>query len=135
MLFYAFKMAVAIAFFCKNAVGAILAQNHRNRGNLNCFYSIFAKKRNSQSHFKYIKKHQIIPRNCCFGVITLCSPKKVLLFSVHLPLWYLACVISATKTLTKALRYILFVYYIRHRELNFSSLCIRLPSTPGLSGF
>ena len=28
-----------------------------NKRNLNCFYSIFAKKRNSHSHFKYIKLH------------------------------------------------------------------------------
>ena len=47
-----------------------------NKRNLNCFYGIFAKKRNSHGHFKYIKKHKIIPRNCCFSVITLCSPKK-----------------------------------------------------------
>jgi hypothetical protein len=46
--------------------------------NLNCFYSIFAKKRNSQDHFKYAKKHKIIPRNCCFSIITLCSPQKLL---------------------------------------------------------
>ena len=61
--------------------------NHRNRRNLNCFYSIFAKKHNSHSHSKYIKNHKIIPRNCCFCVITLYSPKKKLLFSVHLTLW------------------------------------------------
>ena len=53
-----------------------------NKRNLNCFYSIFAKKHNSHSHFKYIKKHKIIPRNCCVGVITLCSPKKDL-FSIE----------------------------------------------------
>ena len=40
--------------------------------------STFAKKRNSHGYFKYIKKHKIIPRNCCFGVITLYSPKNVL---------------------------------------------------------
>ena len=45
---------------------------------INCFYSIFAKKRNSHGHFKYIKKHKIIHRNCCSGVITLCSPKNFL---------------------------------------------------------
>ena len=44
MLFYAFKMTRAIVFLCKNAVEAIYAQNHRNRRNLNCFYSISAKK-------------------------------------------------------------------------------------------
>ena len=31
-----------------------------NKRNSNCFYSIFAKKRNSHCHFKYI---EIIPRN------------------------------------------------------------------------
>ena len=45
MHFYAFEMATAITFLCKNAVEAIQAQNHRNRRNSNCFYSIFAKKR------------------------------------------------------------------------------------------
>ena len=53
-----------------------------NKRNLNCFYSILAKKRNSHGHFKYIKNHKIIPRNCCFGVITLCSPKNVLFISM-----------------------------------------------------
>ena len=45
---------------------------------LNCFYSIFAKKHKSQDHFIYIKNLKFIPRNCCFGVITLCSPQKCL---------------------------------------------------------
>ena len=57
-----------------------------NKRNLNCFYSIFANKRNSLCHFKYIKNHKIIPRNCCFGVITLCSPKNVLFISMILKL-------------------------------------------------
>ena len=34
MLFYAFKMAVAIAFLCTNAVEAIGFQNHRNQRNM-----------------------------------------------------------------------------------------------------
>ena len=46
--------------------------------NLNCFYSIFTKKRNSHGHFRYTKKHKIIPRNCCFSVINLCSPQRKL---------------------------------------------------------
>jgi hypothetical protein len=51
MLFYAFKMAVAIL------------------RNLNCFNSLFAKKRNRRSHFKYIKKHKIIPKlRSCYRV-------------------------------------------------------------------
>ena len=74
MHFYAFKMAVAIAFLCENAVEAIQAQNHRNRRNSNCFYSIFAKKCNSHCHFKCINKHKIKPRSCCLGAIMLFSP-------------------------------------------------------------
>ena len=31
MHFYVFKMAVAIAFLCENAVEAIQVQNHRNK--------------------------------------------------------------------------------------------------------
>ena len=58
MHFYAFKMAVAIAFLCENSVEAIQAQNHRDRRNLNCFYSIFTKKHNSHNHSKYIKNHK-----------------------------------------------------------------------------
>ena len=50
--------------------------------NLNCFYSIFAKKLNSHGHFRYMKKHKIIPRNCCFSVITLCSP-QIFLFLLN----------------------------------------------------
>ena len=55
LLFYAFMMAVAIAFHSENAVKAIQVQNHRNKRNLNCCYSIFTKKHNSQGHFRYIK--------------------------------------------------------------------------------
>ena len=33
MLFYAIEMAVAIAFLCENAVGAIEIQNHWNKRN------------------------------------------------------------------------------------------------------
>ena len=51
----------------------VALENHRNRRNLNCFYSIFAKKRNSQSHFKCIKKHKITPKICCSSAIMLCS--------------------------------------------------------------
>ena len=38
----------------------------------NLIWCIYAK---SQGHFKYIKKHKITHRNCCSGVITLCSSK------------------------------------------------------------
>ena len=89
MLFYAFKMAVAIAFLWDTAVEAILAQNHKNTRNLNCFYSIFPKKHNSHSHFKHVKKHRIKHRNCFSGAITLCSPKNFYqLFHVHIPMCY-----------------------------------------------
>ena len=32
----------------------------RNKRKLNCFYSIFAKKRNSHGHFLYLENHKII---------------------------------------------------------------------------
>ena len=38
-----------------------------NKRNLNCFYSIFAKKPKSQGHFKCINNHKIIPRSCCLS--------------------------------------------------------------------
>ena len=41
--------------------------------NLNCFYSIFTKKRNSHGHFKCIKKHKIISRSCCLSAIMVLS--------------------------------------------------------------
>ena len=41
---------------------------------LNCFYSILAKKRNSHGYFKYIKKHKMLPRHCCFS---LCPPPNI----------------------------------------------------------
>ena len=43
--------------------------------NLNGFCSLCPKKRNSHGHPKCMKNHKIIHRNCCSGVITLCSPK------------------------------------------------------------
>ena len=91
MFFYVFKMAVAIAFLCENAVEAIQISFISMILNLNGFYSIFAKKCNSHGHFKYIKKHKIIPRNCCFCVITLCSSKTFLLISM---IWKLNCFYS-----------------------------------------
>ena len=48
---------------------------------LNGFYSIYAKKRDSQGHLKRIKKLKITHRNCCSVVITLCSPKTFLVIS------------------------------------------------------
>ena len=55
-----------------------------NKRILNFFYSIFAKKRNSQGHVKCIKKQRIIPRSCCLSAIMLLSHKTVLLFSMIL---------------------------------------------------
>ena len=45
MVFYVFKLAVAIAFLCENAVGVIKISFISMILNLNCFYSIFANKR------------------------------------------------------------------------------------------
>ena len=58
---------------------------------LNCFYSIFAKKRNSHGHLKYIKNIKLYLR-IIFLVLSLCAhPKKIyfLLNSINLPLCYL----------------------------------------------
>ena len=63
-------------FFCVNDVEAIKISCISMILTLNGFYSIYAKKRDSQDHLKYIKKLKITPSNCCSGVITLCSPKK-----------------------------------------------------------
>ena len=41
--------------------------------NLNCFYSISVKKRNSHGHFKCIKKYKLIPRSYCLSAIVLLS--------------------------------------------------------------
>ena len=40
---------------------------------LNCFYKIFAKKRNSHCHFKCMKNHKVITRSCCLSAIILLS--------------------------------------------------------------
>jgi hypothetical protein len=54
--------------------------------NLNCFYSIFAKKRNSHGHFKCRKKHKIISRSCCLSAIMMLS-YYFMLNSINIPLW------------------------------------------------
>ena len=77
-----------------------------NKRNLNCFYSIFAKKRNSHGHFKCIKKHKIIPRNCCFGVITLCSPNFFLFISMILNLNCFYSIIAKKRNSHGHFRYI-----------------------------
>ena len=61
-------------FFCVNAVEAIQFSCISLILNLNGFYSIYAKKRDSHGHLECIKKHKITPRNCCSVVISLCSP-------------------------------------------------------------
>ena len=73
MLFYVFKMAVAIAFFCVNAVEANQFSCISIVLNLNGFYSIYAIKRDSQGHLKCIKKLKITPKSCCLSAIMLCS--------------------------------------------------------------
>ena len=50
LFFFVFKMAMAIAFLCKNAVEAI--QISFISMILSHFYSILAKKRNSHGHLK-----------------------------------------------------------------------------------
>ena len=57
-----------------------------NKRNLNCFYSIFTKKRNSHGHFKCIKKAKIIPKSCCSSAIMLLSPNLFLFISIILNL-------------------------------------------------
>jgi hypothetical protein len=76
MFFYVFKMAVAIAFLCENAVEAIQISFISMILNLNCFYSIFAMKSNSYGHFKYIKMHRLIHDIILKVAIMLCSPQK-----------------------------------------------------------
>ena len=44
--------------------------------NVNCFYSIFAKKHNSHGHYKYIKMHQLIHGVMLIFAIMLVSPPK-----------------------------------------------------------
>ena len=58
--------------------------------NLNCFYSLSAKKRNRHSHFKYIKKNKIIAKSGVLSAIMLLSLKKLyfLLNSINIPLCY-----------------------------------------------
>ena len=61
MLFYAFKMAVE--------QGSTECRFLK----LNCFYSTYAKKRDSHGHLKCIKKLEITPKSCCLSAIMLCS--------------------------------------------------------------
>jgi hypothetical protein len=56
-------MAVAIAFFCINAVEAIQISCISMILNLNGFYSIYAKKRDSHGHLKCIKKLKFTHRS------------------------------------------------------------------------
>ena len=73
MLFYAFKMAVAIASLRGFAVEAIKFSCISMILNLNGFYSIYAKKRDSHGPLKCIKKLKITPKSCCLTAIMLSS--------------------------------------------------------------
>ena len=56
----------------------------------NLIRRIYTKRRNNQGHFEYTNNHKIIPRNCCFIVITLCSSPKYL-FSIEIPRHFSHC--------------------------------------------
>ena len=59
-----------------------------NKMNLNCFYSIFVKKRNSHGHFKYIKNIKLYLR-IVVSVLSLCvHPKKFLSMILNLNCFY-----------------------------------------------
>ena len=46
----------------------------RNTRKLNCFYSMYAKKKRDSHHYlKCIKKLEITPKSCCLSAIMLCS--------------------------------------------------------------
>ena len=62
-----------LLLFCENAVEAYSSISMIL--SLNCFYSIFTKKRNSHGHFKCINKHKVLPRSCSLSAIMLFSPK------------------------------------------------------------
>ena len=66
-------MTVAIAFLRENAVEVIEISCISVILNLNGFYSIIPKKRNSHGHLKCRKKHKTTPKSCCLGSIMLCS--------------------------------------------------------------
>ena len=72
-VFYVFKMAVAIAFLCENAVEAIQISSISMILSLNGFYSIYAKKRDSHGPLKCIKMLKIKPKSCWLSAIMLCS--------------------------------------------------------------
>ena len=73
VFFHVFKMAVAIAFLCENAVEAIQISSISMILSLNCFYIILAKKRNRHGHFKCIKIHWLIHDLMLNVAIMLCS--------------------------------------------------------------
>ena len=59
--------------------------------NLNGFYSIYAKKRDSHGHLKCVKKLEITPKSCCLSAIMLCSIFFELFYVdqyKQVPLWY-----------------------------------------------
>ena len=73
MFFYVFKIAVAIVLLCENAVEAIQISSISIILSLNCFCSIFVKKRNSHGHFKCIKMHYLIHNSMLEVANMLCS--------------------------------------------------------------
>ena len=83
-----------------------------------CFYSIYAKKRNSQGHFKYIKKHKIIPRSCCLSAIMMCLPPKYL-FSIEIKIS--AIVISHANCSDKQIKFLQSIHNsiskIKHNKI------------------
>ena len=83
MLIYAFKMDLAIALLCENAVEAINFFSISMILSLNCFYSILAKKCNSHGHFKCIKMLKLIHGLMLKVAIMLLSPPKYL-FSIEI---------------------------------------------------
>ena len=60
-------------FLCENAVEAIQISCISMILSLNGFYSIYAKKRDSNGQFKCIKKLKFTPKSCCLSAIMLCS--------------------------------------------------------------
>ena len=80
MFFYVFKMAVAIAFVCKNAVEAIWISSISMILSLNCFYSISANRRKQKDWFLWKNMHQCMSRNWENTSSMLQSPPKELFY-------------------------------------------------------
>ena len=97
---------------------AIYLQNHRNRRNLNCFYSIFAEKCNSHSHFRYIKNIKLYLRIVVL-VLSLCvHPKEIYYFLSTSHCATLSCLISTGRKFMS--RWNVFLHFIASVELGWS---------------